>query len=209
MADFEMEFEITGLKVKIKSDRGEAPQALHAVQQQIGNLLQAAAGVGVAEKRQPTVTNSTGVLDGQRVIDAPKNDSSAASRTKNNKRKRGNSGGGTAFDFSHNPETHGSPKQSWNTAQKSMWLLYTLEKQTGVKEHSTPTIAATFNKYFKEFGPVTTTNVTRDLGSARAKHNFVTSDASKDPQTWYLLDTGKKEVERLIQSSHAESGASK
>ena len=86
-----------------------------------------------------------------------------------------------------------------------MWLLYIIEKQGGEKEQNTPTITATFNKYFKEFGPVTTTNVTRDLGAARVKHGFVSSDAGKEPQTWFLLEAGTKEVEKLMSSAAAET----
>ena len=53
MSAFEMEFELTGLKIKIKSERSDAPQALDSVQSHIGSLLQAAAGLGTGAADVP------------------------------------------------------------------------------------------------------------------------------------------------------------
>ena len=211
MANFEMEFELSGLKIKVKSERDDAPKALQSVQSQIGNLLQAAAGLGTGEIASGPArpSHSTGNVGEGRTIEAPAiSSNSAPARTKATRGKRASTNeSATAVEFSHDPAAYGLPKQTWNTAQKSMWLLYVLEKQNGHRDLSTGALASTFNKHFKEFGAITTTNVTRDLGRARAKNGFVSSDASKDPQTWYLLDAGKKEVERLVQVAKTENAS--
>jgi len=81
-----------------------------------------------------------------------------------------------------------------------MWLLYVLEAQAGVREAGAGAIAATFNRYFKEFGTILAPNVTRDLGALKGKSGQVASDPSKDPQTWYLLSGGKTAMEQLCQT---------
>ncbi|MGA8530387.1 MAG: hypothetical protein WB622_11785, partial [Acidobacteriaceae bacterium] len=58
-------------------------------------------------------------------------------------------------------------------------------------------IAATFKRYFKEFGNLLTHNITRDLG-AKKKDGLVNSDPSKNPETWYLLSSGKSMVQGLL-----------
>ena len=195
MAIFELEFELSGLKVKIKSDREDAPSALNAVQQQIGGLLQTAAGLGTSDispSHQPIQSLPS------KVIEAPTRTSELeTSRSKARRSKRSHSAVAIpAVNYSHDQHL-GQPKQAWTTARKAMWMLSILEQQTAKKDYSTAELVATFNKNFKEFGPITTTNVTRDLGKVRPK-GFVTSDASKDPQTWYLLDAGKREISRFL-----------
>lgn len=200
MAIFELDFELSGLKVKIKSDREDAPHALNAVQQQIGGLLQTAAGLGTANG----LPQSNGATNQTRVLEASvPNQPQEESRSKGSRSKRNRTAvSAPPVGYSHTQDL-GHPKQGWNTARKAMWMLSILEKATDRNEFSTGELAATFNKNFKQFGPVTTTNVTRDLGKERVK-GFVSSDASKDPQTWFLLDGGKKEVLKFLTLNDGE-----
>jgi hypothetical protein len=116
-------------------------------------------------------------------------------------RKGGSRPRGEAIDFKHDAEKYGFPKQEWNTAQKAMWLLYMLAHETGQHEYSAFVVAATFNKHFKSFGAILTANVLRDLAKEKGKSGWVNSDASQDPQMWYLLEEGKKGSAALIQEA--------
>jgi hypothetical protein len=81
-----------------------------------------------------------------------------------------------------------------------MWLLYLL-MQDGVNECSSGVLAATFNKHFKSFGAIKQQNILRDLAKEKGKSGWVNSDATKEPQTWLLLEAGKKGIAALIQQS--------
>ena len=64
------------------------------------------------------------------------------------------------------------------------------------------TISATFNKYFKEAGVISTSNVNRDLGRAKAKLPAqVNSDVNKTPAEWYLTTEGKKIAEQFVKEA--------
>ena len=84
--------------------------------------------------------------------------------------------------------------------QKAMWLLYVLDQQ-GIKESTSGVLAATFTKHFKSFGSIQAPNVHRDLSKEKGKTGWVNSDATKDPQTWHLLEEGKKGIAALIQQT--------
>ncbi len=69
---------------------------------------------------------------------------------------------------------------------------------------SAAVLAETFNKHFKHFGSILSFNITRDLGKTKSKDGTVNSDGGKNPETRYLLASGKKAVkEALIESPAA------
>lgn len=103
-----------------------------------------------------------------------------------------------AIDFKHDAEKYGFPKQDWSTAQKTMWLLYMLTEDNIALELTANVIASTFNKHFKSFKTILAHNVVRDLGKEKGKSGAVNSDATKNPETWHLLETGKKQMAALI-----------
>ena len=71
----------------------------------------------------------------------------AAMRTRRaGARRGGGRSGSEAIELTHDAQTYGFPREDWNTATKSMWLLYIIEKQATRQEASAPVIAETFNK---------------------------------------------------------------
>lgn len=201
MSKLEIEFEITGLKLRIKGDSDDVATKVAAVQRQVQGVIQAVGAIADgATGVPPTPLNGAG---SPKVLEAAA-EPAAANGTRGKRSPRKSSGqrqGAEGIDFKHDAEKYGFPKQDWTTAQKAMWLLYALEQQTDRKEYSGPVIAATFNKHFKSFGSIHAANVHRDLGKEKGKSGWVNSDASQDPQTWHLLEEGKKGVAALIEIS--------
>ncbi len=205
MSKLEIEFEITGLKLKIKGDSDDVVAKVAAVQRQVQGVIQAVGAIadGATAANTETLAHQNG--SGPKLLEVvPEAAGSTGNRGKRTPRKNG----GTrrhaeAIDFKHDAETYGFPKQDWNTAQKAMWLIHVLSLEAGRNECSGPVIAATFNKHFKSFGSILAPNVHRDLGKEKGKSGWVNSDASQDPQMWYLLEEGKKGIAALIQESKA------
>jgi hypothetical protein len=203
MSKLEIEFEITGLKLRIKGESDDVMSKAAAVQRQMQGVIQAVGAI---------TEGATGTAPQQPSNAGPKllevTAEPAASNGARGKRGAPRKGGGPrpraeAIDFKHDADKYGFPKQEWNTGQKSMWLLHVLSLQTGHNEYSAPVVAATFNKHFKSFGAILTTNVLRDLAKEKGKTGWVNSDATQDPQTWYLLEEGKKSMGALILETKA------
>jgi hypothetical protein len=104
-----------------------------------------------------------------------------------------------AIDLTHDVERYGHPLQAWSIPKKAIWLLAVTAVQGGPTQMSGSTIAATFNKYFKEAGMIRTSHVNRDLAAAKAKSPAqVSADVSKTPAEWFLTTEGKKIAEQLV-----------
>jgi hypothetical protein len=202
MSKLEIKFELTGLKFEITGEKDNVSAALASLQQQVAAIAQSAASTTAAldgripqpENRGRSLDGGMALIEGETRV-AP---ASTAART----RRRSTTSTKTnvaAIEFAHNPERFGFPKQDWNTATKAMWLLYVIELQTGQRDVAASVLVATFKHYFKEFGNLLTHNITRDLGGAKKK-GLVNSDPSKNPETWYLLSTGKAEMQSLIEN---------
>jgi hypothetical protein len=199
MPKLEIEFEITGVKLRIKGESEDVVARATDVQRRLQGAVQALGAVGdgaLSAAPPPAVALPPA---------APVTLDADATRTRRTTRR---TSGGTrqkadALELTHDPEKYGFPKQDWTTAVKAMWLLYMLEQQTTHKEASAPAIADTFNKYFREFGVIRQNNVTRDLATLKGKGKSVNNDPAKEPQTWYLLEDGKKEVEALLKTKGA------
>jgi hypothetical protein len=195
MPKLEIEFEITGLKLRIKGESEDVVERAADVQRRLHGAFQALGSVGegaLSSATQPRTYTVSAEAIKEVEAEAPRarrttRKSSAAVKTKN-----------VCLELTHDPEKFGFPKQEWPTASKAMWFLLMLEKQTGHKEASAPEIAGTFNKYFREFGTIRPQNISRDLSALKGKGKSVNNDPAKEPPTWYLLEDGKKEVENLI-----------
>jgi hypothetical protein len=170
MSKLEIEFELTGLKLKIKGEREDVPAAVAAIQRQLGTMMQATGAIANGNGQAPVVD-----LPAPRVLEARTEEPS-------NRGKRGprKASGGVrpkvaAIDFKHDAEKYGFPKQDWSTAKKAMWLLYILT-DAGQAEASASQVADTFNKHFKTFGSILSANVLRDLAKEKGKTGWINSD---------------------------------
>ncbi len=194
MPKFEIEFELTGLKLKIKGDRQDVPAISESLGQQVAGLFQPVSDIAVSE--QPKFD----FVDAEIV-----NNNSTKKKSANRKKKpaSSNSDGGVVqtspLDWKHSPETWGMPQQGWNTADKSLWLIYVVGKELGISEISSNQIAKTFNKHFKQAGTIKNFNVTRDLGKLKSKTPaLVGQNTTKLDEPWFLVQAGLTAAEKLV-----------
>jgi hypothetical protein len=102
-----------------------------------------------------------------------------------------------AIEFVHDGERYGMPSIKWNTATKSIWLLYVVKHIAKKDSISTKQIKATFNKQFKH--AKTILNVARDLGHSKLEAPYyVGEDTTKNPHEWYITESGEKYIQKLI-----------
>lgn len=202
MSRFEMEFEIQGLKLRIKGNRDEIPNILQNLSQQVGGILEPAAQIVSGEEPRRRVPNAAEAP----IIEAK------PTAAKGKKRRRGATPGDApntgpeVLDWMHDPAKWGNPAQSWTTLQKALWLLNVAHHECGRAGLSGPSIAATFNKHFRQSRTIHPPNVTRDLGAAKTKSNaFVGEDTTKRPSEWFLTQAGITEANRLVQSAMGQA----
>lgn len=196
MAKFEVEFEITGLRLKVKAERDED---VSKITQQIGKQL--------SGLTQPY----PGIVENPRVIEAhaqpaskgydetsvlPK---SVGRSGRKRTRKTSENGGSQPIHWQHDAAAWGTPKQAWTAIQKILWIMYAIGKATGQEEIGGPTIAESFNKSFKQFGILNKKSMTRDLGVLKTKVPAqVMDNTAASPITWFLTEAGTQEAERLV-----------
>lgn len=204
----DFEFEITGLKLKIKGDSADASGKVAELQRQVQSLMSTINSL--AQQGTRVLPPPDNAPSSAKLLEAgPEQTSSDNNVSSNGTRRRqprkntslGPRHKADAIDFKHDADQYGFPKQNWATAQKAMWMIYVLSQQGEAKEFSASVIAATFNKHFKSFGMILAQNVLRDLGKEKGKSGAVNSDASQDPMKWYLLEAGKKQIPALIEDA--------
>ena len=111
---------------------------------------------------------------------------------------------GTVIEFRHDAAKYGNPVQSWNTAEKCIWLLYVLKNITDTKKVFDPQLSATFNNYFKGSGKIYPPRVSRDLARVKVANP---SPIGEDKGLWYLTDEGDRQAQELIRNVMAPASS--
>lgn len=199
MSKFRIKMKLQGLELEVEGSREDAPLIAHNLGRQFAGLLQPAAQIveGEAEILAP------------RGLPMPQaHEESTALKRRSRGRKRasaavaGENGGSdadSALDWRHSPDKWGSPRQEWNTASKALWLLYVSGNETDQRELTGKRITNTFNKHFKQAGPILAHNVARDLGKLKVgKDAAVSEDTTQDPAPWFLTDAGIRKAQALV-----------
>ncbi len=192
------EIKIAGVELEIEDEREQATAAFAALQNQLAGVVQPAIskaliGAGAGQVIDATATNS-------------QNGSGAPARKR---RKLGSSGSGKtaensseAISFVHDPAKFGNPQENWSTPKKGVWLLWVVEQAVGKAQLTIGEIVNTFNQHYRQFGTITTSNLARDFGTQRKKNPPpVGVDTTRDPQLWYLHDSGKTWAEKLAKGN--------
>jgi hypothetical protein len=186
------EIKISGIELEIEDEREHATAVLAEIQHQIAGAV------------QPALSKS--LLGVGPVVDVPPaNGQPTPTSPVRQRRKRAAGASGKGSDNTaqpitliHDPDKYGNPQQGWSTPNKAIWLLWVVEQAANKKELSAAEIADTFNQHYRQFGTVSASNVTRDLGSQRKKNPApVGTDPNRSPQVWFLYDAGKARAERL------------
>lgn len=182
VANFEVTFELQGLKIHVKGDREIAPSIANNVGRQFANVL-SPAGLIEAPKvgggPEPRVIESDSGSNGRRKVKRSSRSGLSVSDTT------------TSVTWTHDPGRWGSPIQTWKGYQKIAWLLQVVEQETGKKDLSPTEMVDIFNVRFRDAGLLVKGNVARDLGGK--SDSFGALDGR-----YFLKQGGKELAERLI-----------
>lgn len=200
MSKFKIKMKLQGLELEIEGSREDAPLITQNLGQQLAGLLRPTGAI--LEGQLPSDHSQL-----QQVPTSAEEAPPPGLRRKSRRRKQSINGSAenlsdeVAVDWKHDPTKYGTPKQSWSTADKSIWTLYVVAEETDEKELSGPRIAQTFNKHFRQAGTILAHNVNRDLGRHKVKkkgHPPVSEDTTKTPARWFLTEEGKRMAQALV-----------
>ena len=202
MSKFRIKMKLQGFELEIEGSREDASIIGRNIGEQISGML------------SPGVS----IIDGELTPQHPQMPPSAAiaddtARRRGRRRSKAGSNGsdkdeGQVIEFRHDPSKYGMPNQQWKTAQKAIWLLYTVKEVAGFSELSTGQIVKTFNTHFRQAKTVTASNVSRDLGKLKiATPSLVGEDTTKSPPAWFLTDEGIKFAQTQVANSQAPNAA--
>ncbi len=184
MSKFTIKVELQGLKIEVEGNREDVPRLAQRVGEQIGSLVQPAL-----------------LLEGERTRAADSNgDDRTVSEQGKTRRRRVGGGSGRRtpveeIDLSIDPAKHGSPRQTWNGVQKSIWLLHVAGKAL-----SAYSIEKAFNAQFRAAGALRRQNVARDLDKEKLKGTEapVGAEISDGTTKYFLTDAGTAMAKKLI-----------
>ena len=198
MGKFEVEFELQGLKLRMKGERGDIPLIAQHVGKQVENLIKPAVTI-VEDKPQMSLP-----IGGGPVIDVP---TSARRRRTSKTNVKQHDAGAAAMsppEVTIDPQAWGSPNQKWKGSDKAIWLLYAVANSGGPNELTSAQITTIFNTKFREAGTLLRQNVNRDLMKLKGSADGLVG-RSDQTDAWFLTDAGKKHAIDLITKVREQS----
>lgn len=193
MAKFKISLKLTGLELQVEGSRDDVPLMTEAVGRQFAGLLMPASDIVEGEIVSPTTSALPAPIEQRTTRKSPRR----RSQTGHSSAKPATTE--AALDWRHDSSKWGTPQQGWATADKSIWLLYVVANELSVKEMTGRQISSTFNKHFRQAGPIQVFNVNRDLGKLKLKSPALTSeDTTKDPSAWFLVHAGEQRAQELV-----------
>jgi hypothetical protein len=191
------------LELEIEGTRDDVPLITEAVGQQVAGMLSPTSSIVEGE--------ITEVHDEPKAQPATMPSPAKKSRTRKTRQSQPIEQNETTFpEWIHDPSKWGTPKQEWNAATKSLWLLYVISKETGIKELTPAQIESNFNAKFQDAKMIHSNNISRDLGKlAKSPSN---PPVGKNGKAWYMTQSGEKQAlsliaEALDQTTASDSGA--
>jgi hypothetical protein len=187
VANFEVTFELQGLKIHVKGDREIAPSIANNVGRHFANVL-SPAGLIEAPKNgnEPTV----------RVIEADARTNRSRKRKIVTVPSEGNET--VALTWTHDVTRWGSPVQNWKTLQKSAWLLHVVGQALNKHDLSAGEIAEIYKAHFRDAGPPRPNHISRDLSKELLLFG-------EENGRYYLKQAGKDLADKLV--GEAKAGA--
>lgn len=208
MARFKVRLRVTGFELEVEGNREDVPLIAQSVGQQFAGMLQPASDIVEGEIISESPSNATML-----PAETGKTTTKRRSPSKRRSAPTGTSAKADeeqAVDWVHDPAKWGTPQQSWNTATKSLWLLYVVGKETGMTQLSSNQISVTFNKHFRQAKMIKNFNVTRDLGKLKTNtETQIYEDTTKTPNTWFLTQEGEKQAQQLVLQALGQASATK
>ncbi len=199
MSKIKFKVKLTGLEIEFEGTKDELRQVSSGLGQQLTGLIQPNLGDTPDDNNKNNTSQTT--VDGSAEIIA-----SQIKGKKIGRKNKNNSSGIKAekttakvVQFKNDPNAYGAPTQKWIALEKALWTLYVVEAQASISELSAGDISETFNAHFRQLGPIRASNVSRDLGKKKAGADaLVGENVAAVPNTWYLMEAGKKFVQNLI-----------
>jgi hypothetical protein len=189
MAKFKIKMKLTGLELDIEGSKEDIPLIAANLGQQLTGLLGPAAAI--ASGTDPSSPRAPTLAPLPMVDEVKKRKKRATSARSADAQSDATV---TPIDFRHDPAKFGTPKQSWKTSDKAVWLLHVVGKDS-----SGAVIAATFNKHFRQAGTITVGNSNRDLGRLKSKSPAVVGeDTTQTPPRWFLTEEGSRQALKLV-----------
>lgn len=190
MTKFKIKMKLTGLELDIEGSREDIPLIAANIGQQLTGLLGPAAAIALG------TGDASSHVDPARVplpiVDQVKRRKKRATAPRSGDAQP--EADNTPIDFRHDPAKFGTPKQSWKTADKSLWLMHVV-----ATELSGAVMVATFNKHFRQAGTITVSNSNRDLGRLKSKSPAVVGeDTTQTPPRWFLTEEGTRQAMKLV-----------
>lgn len=193
MATFKVKMKLEGFELEIEGEREDAALISDQIGRQFSTILSPIEGI-VSGKEE---SGSQPFLDLQ-LTEAPKQRKSTRRSSVSRKRSGPDTETAQPLQFRHSSDKFGNPQQAWKTAQKAMWLIYVLSECGLGEEFTTRQLQEVFNQHFKQFGTITTSNVTRDLGKQKGeKPPNIGEDPTGGESKWYLTEAGVRVAQKL------------
>lgn len=200
MGKFEVEFEITGLKLRMKGERTDIPMMARNVANQVAGLFQPAVDIIEGNTPEPQLSrpvfDATPSASAEQAADRPRKRSVRSKSARNGERLE-------EPTLNADPAVFGAPLQAWSTIDKSIWLLFVAAEGGGPKEMIGNKIANVFSSQFREAGMIRRQNVNRDLLAVGTGNEALANRRADN--SWFLTERGKKRARELI--TQAQQGA--
>lgn len=202
MSKFKIKMKLTGFELEIEGSKEDVPSIQQALSQQLGGLLQPAAGL-VEETPQPQM--KTIEHEPLPVVALPGRNAKTRKRPPQSIPKSNGAEPDIPLDnWPRDVSKYVSPTQAWNTRDKALWVLYVAHKENITSEASGIQIRDTFNLHYRQAKPITLSNVNRDLG--KVKGQLVGEDMKKNPPCWFLTEVGIAAVDQKIKEAKEGQG---
>jgi hypothetical protein len=188
MSKFKIKMKLTGFELEIEGSKDDVPSIQQALSQQLGGLLQPAAGL-IEEAPAPQMKT----IEAEPVSTATARSAKPRKRSTSSAPKAGSGESDMSLDnWPRDVSKYISPTQAWSTRDKALWILYVAQQENIAPEMSGIQIRDTFNLHYRQAKPINLSNINRDLG--RVKGQLVGEDMKKSPPCWFLMDAGSAAV---------------
>lgn len=202
MSKFKIKMKLTGFELEIEGSKEDVPSIQQALSQQLGGLLQPAAGL-IEEAPQPQM--KTIEAEPVALPASPSRNGKAKKRpTQPSSRSNGADADVPLDPWPRDVSKYVSPTQKWNTRDKALWVLYVAHEENIASEASGIQIRDTFNLHYRQANPITLSNINRDLG--RVKGQLVGEDMKTTPPSWFLTEAGIAAVAQKIKEAKEGQG---
>lgn len=195
MAKFKMKMKLEGFELELEGEREDIPLMAQNVSQQLVGLIEPAANIAADKAPKKMVASQQGSSQSNSETTTKKKSSRGSSKSAKE----------PPVDWAHDSGTWGSPCQEWNPLKKSIWLLYVVSNVTEKNQLTAGCIASTFNKHFKSSGMIRGSNVSRDLGKAKAERLSPVGQDTVGNNEFFLTDKGKELAVQLVAEARGET----